>query len=174
MKNGYTHLKEFVSHLRHSNLTNNPSFRSLKGVAPSLPFSDVAFRRYYDHALAYTDFKEASKSEDKHRLYLGLLSGPLYPEAVIYHFRERLLDQVNELCVELGKPIPFKECEVGPLLPPVQGDPFNVDEVICFPFLFFFLYLDDCSYESHFSDEGMEIRKYPQHRKDECTEGSLC
>ncbi len=57
-----------------------------------------------------------------------LLGGPLYPETVIYHFRKRFLDQVNKLCVGLGKSLPFKECKVGPLLSPVQGDPFNVDE----------------------------------------------
>ena len=136
LKNGYDHLKEFVSHLRYRNLTQYPNCRSLKGVAPALPFSDVAYRRYYDHALAYTDFKEASKSEDKHRMYLGLLGGGLYPETVLYHFRERMLDQVYDLCVVLNKSLPFKECEVGPLLSPVQGDPFNVDEVRCFLFWF--------------------------------------
>jgi hypothetical protein len=101
----------------------------LKGVAPAIPFSDAAFRRYYDHALAYKDFKEASKSEDKHRLYLGLLGGllPGYPDAVLYHYRERLLDQAEDLCVEMDKPL--IDCEVGPLLPPIQTDPFEADEV---------------------------------------------
>lgn len=129
MKNGYAHLKEFVSHLRYRKLTEHSNRRGLKGVAPALSFSDVAFRRYYDHALAYTDFKQASKSDDKHCLYLGLLGGPLYPEPVIYHFRERLLDQINVLCIELDKPLPFKDCEVGPILPPIENDPFTVDEV---------------------------------------------
>ena len=129
MKNGYSHLKVFVLSLRDRLHFEHPNRRSLKGVAAALSFSDVAFRRYYDHALAYKDFKEASKSEDKHCLYLGLLSGPLFPEAVVYHFMERFLDQIYELCVELKKPRPFKECEVGPLLPAIQGDPFEIDEV---------------------------------------------
>jgi hypothetical protein len=60
---------------------------------------------------------------------LGLLSGPLFPEAVVYHFMERFLDQIYERCVELKRPSPFKECEVGPLLPAIQGDPFEIDEV---------------------------------------------
>ena len=91
----------------------------------------MVYRRYYDHALAYKDFKESSKSDDKHRLYLGFLGGSLYPEAVIYHSRERKLDQIEELCVELGKPLPFTDCEVGPLLQPIQTDPYEVDEVRC-------------------------------------------
>ena len=130
-KNGYAHIKAFVSHLRLRNLTCNPNQRSLRGVAPALPFSDVVFRRYYDHALAYKDFKEASKSDDKHCLYLGLLGGPLYSEAVVYHYRERLLDQMEALCVALGKPLPFTDCEVGPLHSPVQSDPFEIEEVGC-------------------------------------------
>ena len=100
----------------------------------------MTFRRYYDHALAYTDYKEASKSDDKHRLYLGLLGGPLFPEAVIYHNRERLLDQIIEICVELGKSPPFEECEVGPLLPLIQRDLFEVDEVRLLLLLLLFLY----------------------------------
>jgi hypothetical protein len=101
-------------------------------VSPALPFSDVAFRRYYDHALAYNDFKQSSKSDDKHRLYLGLLCWVWYPEAVLYHYRERLLDQIEELCVALDKPFPFADCEVAPLLPPIQSDPFEIEEVKCY------------------------------------------
>jgi hypothetical protein len=132
-KNGYAHLKEFVSHLRLrlSNLVHDPNHRSLKGVSPALPFSDVAYRRYYDHALGYKDFKEASKSDDKHRLYLGFLSSPVIPQAVLYCDRERKLDQMEELCVALDRPFPFTDCQVGPLLPPIESDPFEIDEVRC-------------------------------------------
>lgn len=91
-----------------------------------IQFSDTAFRRYYDHALASDDFKEASKSGNKHRLYLGLLNGPYYPEAVIYHNRERKLDMIDDLSGDLGKVTP----PVDALLPPIQGDLFGTDEVI--------------------------------------------
>jgi hypothetical protein len=128
-KNGYQDLKEFVSYLKDRELTGCPNSRNLRGVSPALPFSDLALRRYYDHALAYADFKDASKSDDKHRLYLGLLGGPLYPESVLFHFRERLLDQIEQLCAELDKPFPYPECEVKALLPPIQGDPFDIEEV---------------------------------------------
>jgi hypothetical protein len=129
------HLDEFVSHLRDRKLDgNHPNHRSLEGVASAIPFSDAVFRRYYDHALAYTDFKEASKSDDKHRLYLGLLGGPLQFESVLYHVRERKLDEIDALCVALGRPRPFTDCIVGPLLPPIQTDPFEVDEVSHFHF----------------------------------------
>jgi hypothetical protein len=94
-------------------------------VNPSLGFSDTAFRRYYDHVLAYADFKEASKSEDKHRLYLGLLDGPLYPKAVVDYFKGLLMDQIYVLCADLGKQPP--ECGAMPLM--MQGDPFAVEEV---------------------------------------------
>ena len=127
-KNGYSHLKEFVSHLNTRDISSPPTSRSLQGVAPALPFSDRAFRRYYDHCLAYTDFKEASKSDNKHRLYLGLLGEAPYPEAVIYHNRERLLDQADVLCEILGKP----QLSVDALLPPIQGDPFDLEEVFLF------------------------------------------
>lgn len=125
-------------YLKHRKLTEIPGRRSLKGVSPALPFSDMAFRRYYDHCMTYTDFKEASKSDDKHRLYLGLLSGPLYPETVIYVFRDRLLDQIERLCDELGRerlfddlgrPRPYKELQIDALLPPIKGSSFDVDEV---------------------------------------------
>ena len=134
-KTGYIHLDEFVSHLHDRKLdSHDPNHRRLEGVAPALPFSDVVYRRYYDHALTYTDFKEASKSDDKHRLYMGLLFGPLQFESVLYHFRERKLDEMEELCVALGRPRPFTDCEVGPLLPPIKTDPFEVDEVSHFHF----------------------------------------
>ena len=128
-KNGYASLETFVSCLENRKLTELPGRRSLKGVSPALQFSDVAFRRYYDHCLAYTDFKDASKSDDKHCLYLGILSGPLYPEAVVLTFRERLMDQIERLCAELGRSFPYTESEVEALLPPIEGDPFKVEEV---------------------------------------------
>ena len=134
-KNGYASLKKFALRLEQRKLTENPGRRSLKGVPPAIPFSDVAIRRYYDHALAYTDFKEASKSSDKHKLYLGLLSGPFYFEKVLYLDRERYLDQISLHCAELGKSFPYKECECEALLPPIQGNPFEMEEVR--PFLFF-------------------------------------
>ena len=124
-KNGYVHLKEFVSHLISRGISPSSTSSGLKGVAPALPFSDRAFRRYYDHCLAYSDFKEASKSDNKHRLYLGLLGQSPYPEAVIYHYRERLLNQVDELCGILSKP----PLTVDALLSPIQGDPFDLEEV---------------------------------------------
>ena len=139
-------------------------------MSPALPFSDVTFRRYYDHALAYTDFKEASKSDDKHCLYLGLLSGPPFAEAVVYHKRERLLDQIVEVCVALGKSPPFEECEVGPLLPPIQGDPFDLDEVRLFLY-----YLRNFVIFLSCSDEGVGryVRHCVQRRKDEISANPL-
>ena len=90
-----------------------------------LPFQDIAFRRYHDHCMAYTDFKEASKSKNKHRLYLGLLGNAPYPEAVVLCFRKRLVDQIEELCTVLGKTSP----PLDALMPPIQGDPFAMEEV---------------------------------------------
>jgi hypothetical protein len=132
-KNGYGSLEKFVTRLKERKLTHKPGPRSLKGVSPALPFSDVTYRRYYDHVLGYKDFKEASKSSNKHKLYLGLLSGPLYFDTVLYLFRERLLDQISWLCAALGRSLPYKECECEAVLPPIQGDPFEMDEVRSFP-----------------------------------------
>ena len=132
-ENGYGSLEKFVSRLEARKLTEIPGRRSLKGVSLALPFSDVAYRRYYDHVLGYKDFKEASKSSDKHKLYLGLLCGPLYFEIVLYLFRERLLDQISWLCAALGRSLPYKECECEAVLPPIQGNPFEVEEVRSFP-----------------------------------------
>jgi hypothetical protein len=149
LKIGYAHLERFSAFLcdRHLSLEQNRSEqgsrcmeggwnlehlsleqnrRSLSGLPPALLFSDTAFRRYHDHAMAYTDFKAASKSEDKHRLYLGFLDGPLYPEAVLCAFRERLMDQVALLCKCLGKEIPA----VDEMPLPIQGDPFDLEEVL--------------------------------------------
>ena len=127
MKNGYSHLKRFVGLLKSKDSHNlDQGVSRLKGVPPMISFSDTAFRRYHDHALASVDFKEASKSGNKHRLYLGLLNGPQYPEAVIYLHRERNLDMIDEVTADLGKVAP----PVDALLPPIQGDLFETDEVI--------------------------------------------
>jgi hypothetical protein len=130
LKIGYAHLERFSDLLRLEHLSLEHNRRSLSGVPPALLFSDTAFRRYYDHAMAYTDFKAASKSGDKHRLYLGFLDGPLFPEAVLYAFRERLMDQIALLCKCLGKEIPV----VGEIELPIQGDPFDLEEVFLFLF----------------------------------------
>ena len=135
--NGYAYLKNFAVRLEQRKLTEKPGRRSLKGVSPAIPFSDVAIRRYYDHVLGYMDFKEASKSSDKHKLYLGLLSGPLYCQIVLYMFRERYLDQISSLCAALGRSLPYKECECEAFLPPIQGNPFEVAEVRFFPIFTF-------------------------------------
>ena len=124
-KNGYAYLKRFVDALKADHLSFESNRRSLHGVAPAFPFSATAFRRYYDHALAYNDFKQASKSEDKHRLYLGLLGGPLYPEAVLRHFVERIMGQIKLVSVDLGKEPPV----LGPMPSPMVGDPFAINEV---------------------------------------------
>jgi len=103
-------------------------------VPPTTPFQDVGFRRYYDHVLAYPDFKEASKSGNKHRLYLGLLSNGPYPSAVMYCYRDRLFDMIDDLCGKLGKVSP----PLDALMPPIQGDPLATEEVRgCFFFFFF-------------------------------------
>jgi len=102
------------------------SIGHLKGVPPTTPFQEIGFRRYYDHTLAYPDFKEASKSRHKHRMYLGLLSNAPYPSSVIYHYRERLFDMIVDLCVRVGKEPP----PLDALMPPIQGDPFATEEVI--------------------------------------------
>jgi len=102
--------------------------RSLKGITDPVQFSDKALRRYYNHIMAYVDPKEASKSKDKHRMYLGMLSGPVFPEAVLYHYRERLLNQIAALCSDLGKDVPVPDA----LLQPIQGDAFASDEVSLF------------------------------------------
>jgi hypothetical protein len=101
----------------------------LKGVAAALPFSDAAYLRYFEHCMAYNDFKDASKSDDKHRLYLGLFNGPLYMEAVLYYNRERLLDLIEALCALLGRVSPFAAGGLDPILTPVQGCVFDSDEV---------------------------------------------
>jgi hypothetical protein len=126
LKDGYEYLEDFVNLLQIRGVVDPiRTRRSLKGITDPVPFSDKALRRYYNHIMAYVDPKEASKSEDKHRLYLGMLSGPVYPEAVIYHYRERLLDQITALCAELGKEAPLLDA----IRPPIQGNAFESDEV---------------------------------------------
>jgi hypothetical protein len=144
--------ERFTSHLKHRKLTEVQDNPKLKGVSSAISFSGVAYRRYFDHVLAYTNFKEASKSDDKHRLYLGLLNGPIYPEAVVLLFRERLLNQVECLCEDLKRSIPYKELEVAALLPPIEGDPFDLEEV-CISSILLCLRLvcDHCSC----TDEGL-------------------
>ncbi len=127
--NGYAHLMRFTVFLKQRVLIQGSVRRSLKGVSPPVPFPDVAYRRLYDYALAYIDFKDASKSTNKHRLDLGFLYGPFYFEIVIYRNRERIVDQISWTCAALGRPLPYKECECEALLPPIQGNPFELDEV---------------------------------------------
>ncbi len=134
LKHGSVYLDEFIFHLRSRNLTQEEpdNRRSLKGVAPALPFPEAAYLRYFEHCMAYSDFKDASKSDDKHRLYLGLFSGSLYVEAVLYYYRERLLDLIEALCTLLGRVSPFAAGGLDPILPPVQGCVFDLDEVRMF------------------------------------------
>jgi hypothetical protein len=129
---GYIGIGCCASNFDCHKFTEHPTRSTLKGVVPAVAFSDLAYRRYYDHSLAYTDFKSTAKTKDNYRLYLGLLDGPLYPASVIYCFRERLLDQIEGLCIDLGREPPFKECEVGPLYPPIQGDSFKEVRVFLF------------------------------------------
>jgi len=104
----------------------NQGTSRLKGVPPMIPFSDTAFRRYYDHSLANADFKEASKSSNKHRLYVGFFNAQSYPESVLYYLRERILDSICDVSADLGKAVP----PVDAFLPPIQGDLFQTEEVL--------------------------------------------
>jgi hypothetical protein len=131
LKSGSVYLKEFIYHLNNRNLTQGGACnrRSLKGVAPALQFSDAAYLRYFEHCMGYDDFKDASKSDDKHCLYLGLFNGSMYMETVLYYYRERLLDLTEALCALMGIASPFAAGGLDPVLPPVQGHMFDFDEV---------------------------------------------
>ena len=121
--------RKFTIYLQES-INRKASIPILKGIGFGGQFTDTAFHRYFEHALAYADFKDASKSENKHRLYLGFFNGPSYPKAVLIQFKERLVDRIKRLYGDMGL-LYGMDCHGMDELPlPIQEDDFV--EVICF------------------------------------------
>ena len=113
--------RKFTTYLQES-INRKSSFPVLKGVGFGGQFTDTSLHRYFEHALAYADFKDASKSENKHRLYLGFFNGPLYPEAVFIQFKERLVDRIRKLCSDMGLLYGMDCPGMGDLPRPIQED----------------------------------------------------